>query len=86
MWGSNLGPPNSDPRLSISFFSLAATSSGGTAQTEYACFSGSTCWEVAMRSNVKVEEEEEEEEEEVGFDAKKEESDLLVFPETETEI
>ena len=40
-----------------------------------------------MRSNVKVEEEEEEEEEEeVGFDANKEESDLLVFPETETEI
>ena len=38
-----------------------------------------------MRSNVKVEEEEEEEEE-VGFDANKEESDLLVFPETETEI
>ena len=41
-----------------------------------------------MRSNIKVEvlEEEEEEEEEVGFDANKEESDLLVFPETETEI
>ena len=38
-----------------------------------------------MRSNVKVEEEEKEEEE-VGFDANKEESDLLVFPETETEI
>ena len=40
-----------------------------------------------MRSNIKVEVlEEEEEEEEVGFDADKEESDLLVFSETETEI
>ena len=40
-----------------------------------------------MRSNIKVEVlQEEEEEEEVGFDANKEESDLLVFPETETEI
>ena len=41
-----------------------------------------------MRSNIKVEvlEEEEEEEEEVGFDANKEETDLLVFLETETEI
>ncbi|KAK7852427.1 hypothetical protein CFP56_039069 [Quercus suber] len=85
MWGSNFGPPNSDPRLSISFLSLAATSSGGTAQTEYTCFSGSTCWEVAMRSNIKVEVLEEEEEEEVGFDANKEETDLLVFSETETE-
>ena len=40
-----------------------------------------------MRSNIKVEVlEEEEEEEELGFDADKEESDLLVFSETETEI
>ena len=39
-----------------------------------------------MRSNIKVEVLEEEEEEEVGFDANTEESDLLVFSETETEI
>ena len=40
-----------------------------------------------MRSNIKVEVlQEEEEEEEVGFDANKEETDLLVFLETETEI
>ena len=39
-----------------------------------------------MRSNIKVEVLEEEEEEEVGFDANKEETDLLVFSETETEI